>query len=935
MAKVLASLIVKIGADIKDYSDGLKQATSQLAKVSRTMVDAGRNMTAAITLPMVGLGMAAVNVAGKFEQTQIAFTHFLGSSQAAKAYLGDLYKFAATTPFEIESVTKGAQSLMAMGFAAQDVVPDLRILGDQLSAVGRTENMQNLILAFGQMKAKGTASMEEIRQMMESGVVPAVKYLAEGLGKSETEIFDMLKKKAIDSGTAIKLILAGMERDTGGLMSEQMESFSAQLSNLKDKITLALKDIGNSLLPLAKDLLELGAGAADSLAGIAHAFAGLSAPMQGMIIAVAGLTAAAGPAFLILGSFANAARSIMSVWPMVRTALSYGATAFAALASPVGIAVAAVAAVVAGLYIFRDAAFSLMGSTYQLQDVWNAAWIAIKNVVHDTVVFFGGAISMIRGAWSGLTSWMSSLWNGAFGTIGEKMKAVVLGLLGWAKSVMGSFVPDFVIKALDEAKRNREEAAKAAAAEAAEEKKQAAQREADAARRKALQQQELDQLKKLGAESGSQFKQFWTGADRAAFAMRQLVQITADAVNQPFRRLAQFFSDFIDSAPEFASESLKAAEAVGEIGAAMDPLADVMAEVTKQVNSWSDAFATLGITSSATLAKQAADAEAAYEVIRDSGASTAHDIEVAWVAMEKARQAAAIASGEVITDAERKELANRQAALNGNLKTQATAWSTFGQQVSTIMTDLSRDLADALFGSGSFGEKMKSALVDIGKAFTRVFLEEAARAVKTFVQTHMASLLSSLKEALSQIPALGKALSSVFGVGSSAAGSAAGAGGSAAGAGGGIAAAVGGGISGIVGAVGSVVGAISGVIGNFQMHGMNKTLDLIEESTRYTKITLQGAGGVNDTLRTYLPLLSWLPKIDDDLNTFSPSAMVAHVSSGGAAGLGLSSIPSGGSNATGPMNITIHVHADRNPDATAKNLMRRLKTLSPKFSPAS
>src|SRR3569833_1946134 len=139
MSNVLASLIVQIGADIKDYSDGLKQATSQLAQMSRTMEDAGRNMTAMITLPIVGLGAAAIETAGKFEQTQIAFTHFLGSVQASKAYLADLYNFAATTPFQIGDVTQGARSLLAMGFAANQVTPMLRILGDQLSAVGRTE----------------------------------------------------------------------------------------------------------------------------------------------------------------------------------------------------------------------------------------------------------------------------------------------------------------------------------------------------------------------------------------------------------------------------------------------------------------------------------------------------------------------------------------------------------------------------------------------------------------------------------------------------------------------------------------------------------------------------------------------------------------------------------------------------------------------------
>jgi hypothetical protein len=43
---------------------------------------------------------------------------------------------------------------------------------------------------------------------------------------------------------------------------------------------------------------------------------------------------------------------------------------------------------------------------------------------------------------------------------------------------------------------------------------------------------------------------------------------------------------------------------------------------------------------------------------------------------------------------------------------------------------------------------------------------------------------------------------------------------------------------GAIGVVSGVVSAVSGVIGNFQMAGMNKTLDLIEKEVRYSQIHL-------------------------------------------------------------------------------------------------
>lgn len=77
-----------------------------------------------------------------------------------------------------------------------------------------------------------------------------------------------------------------------------------------------------------------------------------------------------------------------------------------------------------------------------------------------------------------------------------------------------------------------------------------------------------------------------------------------------------------------------------------------------------------------------------------------------------------------------------------------------------------------------------------------------------------------------------------------------------AGAGGSLGSAIAGqGVSAAVGAVLSGISAVSGVIGNFQMRAMNQTLDLIEESSRYTAIGTVGNFGVIDSLRTFLPFL--------------------------------------------------------------------------------
>jgi hypothetical protein len=91
-----------------------------------------------------------------------------------------------------------------------------------------------------------------------------------------------------------------------------------------------------------------------------------------------------------------------------------------------------------------------------------------------------------------------------------------------------------------------------------------------------------------------------------------------------------------------------------------------------------------------------------------------------------------------------------------------------------------------------------------------------------------------------------------IGGGSSAAGAVGSAGGSGGSVAGSAASAAGSGLAGVVGAIGSVATAISSIVGNFQMAGMNKSLDLIEHEVRYSQIHLENSLNLYNR---YLPKL--------------------------------------------------------------------------------
>jgi TP901 family phage tail tape measure protein len=144
------------------------------------------------------------------------------------------------------------------------------------------------------------------------------------------------------------------------------------------------------------------------------------------------------------------------------------------------------------------------------------------------------------------------------------------------------------------------------------------------------------------------------------------------------------------------------------------------------------------------------------------------------------------------------------------------------------------------------GGKFKDVVKEIGRNLVGALINAPLEAAMKQLGDLLASLGQRvLKLAIDHLPRLGAALGKVLGsvtgaVGAvgTAAGTASSAGGTVAGAAGSIAAGVAGGIVGIVGAIGSVVSAVSGVISNFQLARQENTLNAIEKEVRYSQIHL-------------------------------------------------------------------------------------------------
>lgn len=112
MATEIAQLFARIGADVTGLTNGLASAKSGLKQLGGDMTSMGASMTAALTLPLVGVGVAAAKAATDLN-TQMR--NIQSISKQTDASLGDLTNKFRTMSVDLTQTTDSATNL-AKGF---------------------------------------------------------------------------------------------------------------------------------------------------------------------------------------------------------------------------------------------------------------------------------------------------------------------------------------------------------------------------------------------------------------------------------------------------------------------------------------------------------------------------------------------------------------------------------------------------------------------------------------------------------------------------------------------------------------------------------------------------------------------------------------------------------------------------------------------------
>jgi len=167
-----------------------------------------------------------------------------------------------------------------------------------------------------------------------------------------------------------------------------------------------------------------------------------------------------------------------------------------------------------------------------------------------------------------------------------------------------------------------------------------------------------------------------------------------------------------------------------------------------------------------------------------------------------------------------------------------------GRQISTVFDDFGKNISSAILKWDGFGAAGRKAVEAVAEVIVRTLVDGALK-----------SVMKGLGSITDSLGGIGRSIAGLFGGGGG------GVNHNNAGPGGGLSGAAGaaGGVAGMIGSIGSL---ISGVIGNFQMSGMNKTLDLIEKEVRYSQIHLQYILEMANTWWPWLDNLAQLQRLE-------------------------------------------------------------------------
>ena len=450
MATPIGSLRVNLETNLGKFSEDLAKAGGSVRKLDkgfgqfgRRVGGLGKQITAGVAVPMVGMGIAAVTSSESIEKALRTIEVGTGASGDALAGLGDSFRSVFTeVPESADQVAQAIADLNTVTGATGPILEKLtkhifdasRVLGED--GATNAKSFATALNQFGEPAERGAelldqffkvaqttgASLSKLTEqtntygavlanagfsMAESAAIfgsfekvgIAVSRVMPGLNKAfrtwAGENKDIQKtlaatirsmERAGSESEALTIATAafgaeGAQRMTAAVRqgvfsldnlqnalsgstdavvtaTNESRTFSETLQVLKNKATIAFEPLGNELKKGLMTLVPVVEDLAAKLTVAVKWFQNLSPATQKLIVVGGLLVAALGPILMIVGQISLAVPALVFAFKSLGIVL-------AAIASPIGLAVAAIVGIGYVIYTFRDQVWEVIDSVVE------------------------------------------------------------------------------------------------------------------------------------------------------------------------------------------------------------------------------------------------------------------------------------------------------------------------------------------------------------------------------------------------------------------------------------------------------------------------------------------------------------------------------------------------------------------------------------------
>lgn len=408
------------------------------------------------SVALAGVGIAAIRISAQMEFLEQSFRGLIGSAETASTVLTELKQVALTTPFVYPDLINAAVELSAFGRSAEEIIPDLRMIGD--ISRGDATRFKEMVYIYGKIVEQGRLYQRDINQLAIRGV-PVYLELAKSLGmiadnakKVPKEVMVQLREQVRAGGIDSSMIEDMFKRITapGGLFHGQtekaMNTVKGLLSNVHEQAYLLMRDIGDTItqgLNLKPLLREIGAvtqafnlwltslssetrEAIRVVIAVTAAFIVLAATVTAALIVwnlltgnvlliiglIGGLIAATSAWVIKTGGMEEAwlkiKRAASDFWDFVRPILPWLSIALIAINPPLGLVIAGSALLARNWDEVKQAVEEFYDF---IRPTLTATWSLIKTVgfaLRDSLVY--GWDSIVRAA-GGAVAYLSRMWE--------------------------------------------------------------------------------------------------------------------------------------------------------------------------------------------------------------------------------------------------------------------------------------------------------------------------------------------------------------------------------------------------------------------------------------------------------------------------------------------------------------------------------------------